>query len=219
MSAKERILQHARDLFLKYGVKSITLDEIAKDLGISKKTIYQYFDNKASIVYEVTQAYFEAERAEIEHIEGIAENAIDELVKICIWTAKTLENMSPRLMYEVNKYYPKSFEIHEAYIGDFVLQKLNDNLSRGIAEGLYRENIDPDLVARIRVSQFMATLQEKLFPPNVFDIWEVQIELFFLFMYGIVTDSGRELLETFLPLIPRKKIRHSKPISSRTQND
>ncbi|MEM6805905.1 MAG: TetR/AcrR family transcriptional regulator [Bacteroidota bacterium] len=207
MSAKARILQHARNLFLKYGVKSITLDDIAKDLGISKKTIYQYFDNKASIVYETTLDYFREEKAEMEHIHGIAENAIDELVKICIWAARTLENMSPNIMHEVSKYYPKAFTLHREYLSDFVFEKLKENLERGMQEGLYREDLDSDLVARIRISQFDSTLQEDIFPIEVFDVWEVQVELFILYLFGIVTPKGRELVESYRTLIPRKNLR------------
>lgn len=210
MSAKQRILQHARTLFLQYGVKSITLDEIAKDLGISKKTIYQYFTNKASIVYEVTEAYFEEERQEVEHIETLAENAIDELIRIFVWTSKTFENMSPRLVYEIAKYYPKSFEIHHKYMSSFVFQKLKDNVSRGIKEGLYRKGLDPDLVARIRISQFDSPIQQGFFPMDLFDMWEVQIEMFILYMYGIVTENGQKFLEEHLPEIPRKPLRLKK---------
>lgn len=215
MGAKERILKHARSLFMKYGIKSITLDEIAKDLGISKKTIYQYFQNKASIVYEVTEAYFEEEQQEIEHIETLAENAIDELIKICVWTSRALENMSPRLVYEIAKYYPKAFEIQHRYITSFVFEKLKENVQRGITEGLYRKELDPDLVARIRISQFDFSFRQDFFPIDVFDIWEVQIELFMLYMYGIVSENGRKFLEDHLPEIPRKDVRHKKPISIR----
>ena len=207
MGAKHRILQHARKLFLKYGVKSITLDEIAKDLGISKKTIYQYFTNKAAIIYEVTEAYFEEERQEVEHIETLAENAIDELIKIFVWTSKTFENMSPRLVYEIAKYYPKSFEIQHKYMSSFVFQKLKENVERGINEGLYRKELDPDLVARIRISQFDFPIKQEFFPMNMFDIWEVQIEMFILYMHGIVTENGKKFLEEHLPEIPRKPVR------------
>jgi len=207
MSVRQRILKHARDLFLTFGVKSITLDEIAKDLGISKKTIYQYFENKASLVYEVTKEYFELEKQEVERIELLAENALDELIKICEWTSRTMKNMSPTLVYEIAKYYPKAFEIQHEYIGSFVLHKLKENIERGIKEDLYRKDLDPDLVARIRISQFDFSSRQNFFPPDIFDIWGVQLELFILYMYGIVSVNGRKYLDEHLSIIPRRDAR------------
>ena len=198
MEIKERILQSAGSLFMSYGVRSVTLDELATELGISKKTIYQYFLNKAEIILEVARAYIKEEQKQIEQISSYSENAINELVNICAWSTQTFQNMAPRLVYEVQKYYPQAWKVFEEYSLGFILDKLKDNLRRGVQEELYRAELNIEMTARIRISQFDASARQDYFPLNDFDPTKLQLEMFELFMYGIVTQKGRIVLQQYL---------------------
>ena len=198
MEIKERIQHSASTLFMNYGVRSVTLDEIANELGISKKTIYQYFLNKAEIVLEVARAYVKEEQNQIEQIASYSKNAINELVNICAWSTSTFQNMAPKLVYEVQKYYPQAWKIFEEYSLGFILDKLKDNLRRGISEKLYRADMNIEMVARIRISQFDASTRQDYFPLNDFNPTKLQLEMFELFMYGIVTQEGRIVLQQYL---------------------
>ena len=198
MEIKERIQQSAGALFMNYGVRSVTLDEIANELGISKKTIYQYFLNKAEIILEVARTYIKEEQLQIEQIASNSENAVHELVNICAWSTQTFQNMAPKLVYEVQKYYPQAWKVFEEYSLGYILDKLKDNLNRGIQEKLYRPDMNVEMVARIRISQFDASTRQDYFPLNDFDPATLQLEMFELFMYGIVTQQGRIILKEYL---------------------
>ncbi|MEL6673969.1 MAG: TetR/AcrR family transcriptional regulator [Bacteroidota bacterium] len=197
MEIEARILAQAKRRFMQYGVRSITMDDLAKDLGISKKTIYQSFENKAAVVYQVTLSHFEEEKALMEEIAQAAENALDELMRVCLWSYNAFKNISPNLPFEIRKYYPKSWKIIDDYMQVYVLEEVRNNLVRGQLEGLYREEINIDIVSRIRVSQFDMSIRESFFPPDQFDNTRVQMEMFAHYIYGIVTEKGRKLLDAF----------------------
>ncbi|RMG30814.1 MAG: TetR/AcrR family transcriptional regulator [Bacteroidetes bacterium] len=204
MDIKERILAQASELFMRYGIRSVSMDEIAKALGISKKTIYQYFHNKAAIVYEVTLAHFEAEEQMQLELSKQAENALEELTLLIPYLIRSFKEIPTQLIFELQKYYPKAWQLFERHKQAFILVKVRENLERGIREGLYRANIPVELMARIRLAHIDAGLSQELFPPQEFDHGEVQLQMFELYMYGIVSDKGRALLNTYMNKVPQQ---------------
>jgi len=198
MEIVTRILSCARDHFLKRGVRNVTMDEISGDLGISKKTLYQHFKNKAEIVFHVTKAYL---KAEINHSDALTEessNAIDEEYRILRWTLQVFGNMSPTVTVEIRKYYPRSWRLFEAFRTGHVLKKITHNLQRGIEEGLYRSDLEVDMLSLIRLSQ-----NDLLIDPSYHSIRQVHptllsIHLFELYLRGIVSPKGLEVLEAYL---------------------
>lgn len=198
MDIKGRVLAQAQALFMKYGIRSVTMDDFARALGISKKTIYQYFNNKADIVFEVVKAHIEEEEEQQEHIISQATNAIQELTLLVPYIIQSFEETPSHLIHEVQKYYPLAWQLFEKHKSGFILEKVRENLIRGIKEGFYRSRINVELVARMRIAQIDASLSQDLFPSDQFDSVEVQIQMFNLYMYGIVSDKGRKLLNTYL---------------------
>lgn len=173
------------------------MDEIAQELGMSKKTLYQLFTNKAEIVKEVSMAFCRQNEAETMEIAGSSENAIEALFKVMQHFTETAKSLSPNLIYEIKKYYPESWQIFQRHENRFVVQKVKDNLHRGIREGLYRPNINPDVISRMHISQMDAGLDEKLFPANRFPFPMVQIQMMELYMRGIATQRGIDLINTY----------------------
>jgi AcrR family transcriptional regulator len=194
METKERILAHANQLFMKYGVRSVTLDDISRDLGISKKTIYQYFENKEDIVCEVARAHMQSEVEAGDQIAGISENALDELARFVHYTIQSLKTISPQLIFETQKYYPRAWQVFHDHKNDYILRKVRENLERGIREGLYRAEINVEIVARMRVAQIEMSLDPALFPPDQFDFLEIQLQMIELYMFGVMTKKGRSYL-------------------------
>jgi AcrR family transcriptional regulator len=174
------------------------MDDIARDLGISKKTIYQYFTNKSEIVREVSRVHFRQEECEVNKISLDADNAVDELVRIIKWTTQAFSNIAPNLIFEMQKFYPDSWKIFEDHKSGFVLQKVRENLKRGISEGVYRADIQIEVVSRIRISQIELGFREDIFPPSDFDQIEVQIQILKLYLYGLTTEKGRKLIDIYL---------------------
>src|SRR5215467_6030978 len=132
MEVKDRILQKATDLFMRYGIRSITMDEIASQLGISKKTIYQFFTDKDEIVEAVTDRIIKQNEEECKLFKSNSENAIHEIFIAVDETEEMLKAMNPLIMYDLEKYHPKSFKKFKNYKYQFMFTVIKENLERGI---------------------------------------------------------------------------------------
>ncbi len=197
MDIETRILEQAQELFFRYGAKSVTMDDIARQLGMSKKTIYQYFSNKADIIYEVTCNFLRCEQMDTEKVLEASQNAIHELMLVMQASGQTFRMVSPNLLYEIEKYYPKAWEVFEAHKRTFIIEKIKENLLRGIEEGLYRPDLEVEIVARMRMMQIETSLRGNLFPRHQFDPLQVQLQMFQVYLYGIATAKGREHIQAF----------------------
>ena len=205
METCARILAAATDLFMKYGIRSVTMDEIAKSLSISKKTIYQYFKDKHAVVFEVTKNKLQQEQKDFENIQAHAENVIDELLKISLHIRKNLRMINPTLFYDLKKFHPIAWEAYQEH-KEFCLKKgLLLTLERGIQEGVFREEIDIEILARMRLHQVEMGFDPDIYPIGEFDITEVHMQFFFHFIHGIVNEKGRKLIkENYSQLIFNK---------------
>lgn len=197
-SIEHRILSHAQNVFMRYGVRSITMDDLAKGLGISKKTIYQHYSNKADLVFEVARAHFQEEEKTCAMAAQSAVDAIDEMVKVVMWSLEAFRTMSPNLIIEIQKYYPKAWNLFQEFRDQFILKEVRKNLQRGISEGIYRNDLDVEIVARMRISQIDMSVRQEYFPAHTFPQLDVQMQMFDLYMRGIVTETGRTLLSQYL---------------------
>lgn len=212
MEGKKRILVFATELFLKYGVRNVTMDDLAQQLGVSKKTIYASYRNKREIVMAVANEFFRMEKERSEQISKQSQNAIDELFRIVSWSLSVLGKISPDLVFETRKYYPEAWLVFDSFHKGYVLNKIRENLEQGILEGLYREGLHVEIVASLRILQIEATLHSDFFPASKFDPATVQVEVFELFMRGLVSDKGRLLLDQYLsssPYSPNEISTHS----------
>ncbi|MFK7971273.1 MAG: TetR/AcrR family transcriptional regulator [Bacteroidia bacterium] len=194
---KSRIIQHAWGVFTKRGVRSVTMDEIARDLGMSKKTLYQHFANKAAIVMAVSTMQCTQEQVEIDAVCVGAKDAVDELLRVMSWVSKMLTSISPNLIPELKKYYPEAWEMHADHSDTHVINKLSENLQRGKEEGLYRSDVNVDLVARIRAAQIDTGFNEHYFPSKTYNQLTIQRTMLEVFLYGITTPKGRELIRQY----------------------
>ncbi len=214
MEVRERILKKASDLYMHYGVKNVSMDDIAGELGISKKTIYLYFLRKADMVLEVSKAHFEAEKKIANLLLQSSENAVHELVLSLRQFHQTFQDISPRLIYEIQKYYPRAWQQFDDFKSNFILPVVRNNLLKGIAEGYYRPEIKVEIVALMRVTQMETGFNQTYFPYQQFNQRDVQIEMFHMYMHGLVTDKGQALLETYLEQTPANIFLVSPPPNS-----
>jgi len=161
---KDKILEKANELFLNLGFKSVTMDEIASDLGVSKKTIYKYFKNKTELVAEVTDFMFSNICKKINMVCDIKKNPIDEIfdIKKIILTNLKDDKSSPQ--YQLQKYYPKIYLSLSKKQFAIMQSCVIENLNHGIKEGLYRENIDIEFISRIYFSGMMSIKDRDIFP-------------------------------------------------------
>jgi AcrR family transcriptional regulator len=198
MEVKDRILQKANDLFMRYGIRSITMDEIAAQLGISKKTIYQFFTDKDEIVEAVVGLEIKKNELECKHFRDNSENALHEVFIAVDEMQEMMQAMNPLIMYDLEKHHPKSYKKFKDYKYHFLYTQIKDNLERGISEEIYRPDMKVDIIAKHRIESAFMSFNQDLFPQNRYKISDVCYELAMQFLYSIVTAKGKKLFEKYL---------------------
>ncbi len=194
---KERILKGAMELFLKYGVRSVSMDDIARHLSVSKKTLYQYFADKDEIVSTVAEYHLRGEQEQYDSLRASAENAIDELVKISTCIKRGVERMNPSLLFDLQKYHPRAWSAWLAHKQQYIGHSVIRNLKQGIAEGYFRSEINTDILATARLELVQLSFDEQVFPKDKYSLAEVNMQLFDHFVYGVLTDKGRKAYEKY----------------------
>ncbi len=195
---KEKIIEGANQLFMRYGVRSVTMDDIASHLAISKKTIYQFFKNKDELVTTVSTAHMEMEKSEFEHIEETSDNAIIEIIEVSVCFRNHMKEFNPKLLFELKKYHPVAWAVYTRFKLEFVKGHIERNIVKGIAEGYYREEIDPEILALHRIEQVEMIFDDRIFPKDKHDFAAVQMQLFDHFIHGLLTNKGREIFNQYL---------------------
>lgn len=195
---KEKILEKATDLFLNLGFKSVTMDDLANEMGISKKTIYAHFENKTKLVEESTMHLFWLISHGIDHIAALKKNPIEELYEIKKFVMLHLKNEKSSPQYQLQKYYPKIYETLRDKQYEVMQDCVMDNVKRGIELGIYRENLNMDFVSRIYFSGAISIKDYRLFPVNIFPIAKLQDYFLEYHLRGIVTPKGRKILNSII---------------------
>ena len=211
MEVKERILAKSADLFMRYGIRSITMDEIATTLGISKKTIYQFFTDKDDLVFAVIEQEIGKNEHECLQFRIDASDAIHEIFLAVEDLEELLAYTNPLMLYDLEKYHPRAFQKIKEYKYQFLYDATTENLRRGIEEGLYRKDIQKDIVAKSRVEAAFLVFNADLFPHSRYSMSEVNFELALLFMHGVATANGKKLIEQYTTE-RNKKLSHEQKV-------
>lgn len=195
---KDKIIHKATELFITLGFKSVTMDDIANEMGISKKTIYTHFSNKTELVKEVTLYLFDSISCGIDEIRAEEKNPIEELYEIKKYMMLQLKNEKSSPQYQLHKYYP---EIYDTLKGKH-FEKMHActliNLERGIAQGLYRKTLDIEFVARMYFIGVNGIKDGSLFPLEKFPKAALFEEYLEYHLRGIVTKEGLQTLNKFI---------------------
>jgi AcrR family transcriptional regulator len=197
LDIKKKILKAAESLFMKYGVRSISMDDISRHLSVSKKTLYQHFADKEDIVSMTCQAHIESIASQFIQITRNSKNAIDELAKISRCLRQNTEDTNPSLLFDLQKYHPKAWSVWLDHKNKFIRESVIRNLRQGIEEGNYRPEINVDIIAAMRLELVQLPFNEDVFPGLRFKMAEVQMQIFDHFVHGIVTEKGRKLYQKY----------------------
>jgi AcrR family transcriptional regulator len=195
---KDKILEQTEKLFHKYGVRSVSMDDIARNLSISKKTIYQYFKDKDELVVMVSQAHVDRDKMEFREVISLATNAIDEMFRLSSCIRHHISDMNPSRLFDLQKFHPKAWQIWLSYKNEFIRNTIYDVINRGKKEGYFRANLDADILAIFRVESVEMSFDDQIFPHSKFNFTEVQMMLFDHFVHGLMTVKGLELYESLL---------------------
>jgi TetR/AcrR family transcriptional regulator, cholesterol catabolism regulator len=194
VTMQERIKQKADELFRRYGIRSVTMDEIAAQLGISKKTIYQYYTDKDQLVDAV--AIEEIRFSQNSCLQDMAEsaNAIEEIFRVMEFVETMFRNMNPSMLYDLEKYHPSGYKKFLEHKNKFLFEMIRKNLERGIKEELYRPEINVEMMTQYRLESMMLAFNPEIFPPTKFNMVELQQAIIEHFLYGLATLKGYKLI-------------------------
>lgn len=197
MEVQERILDTAFTLFRQYGTRSITMDDISVRMGISKKTLYANFADKDDLVLNVIGRHLKLMEDQCNDGRQQAENAIDELYMVMKMLDERLRNMNPVALLDLQKFHARAFQLFQDHRNIFLIDMVRHNLERGIKEGLYRPDLEIDILSRFRSACAMFCMQPDVFPGQLYDMSKVQRVLLEHFMFGLVTLKGYQQIETY----------------------
>jgi AcrR family transcriptional regulator len=191
----KNILLKVRELYMKYGIKSITMDDVARELSISKKTLYQYVTDKDDLVGKFIDNEIEIRQEEISKCFGFGFNAIEELFEISIFMNKLMRDQNPATEYDLKKYYPqhyqKTLKAHREGIYNYLLV----NMEKGAKEGLYRKDMNKEIIAKLYLWRSEDSHLNDLFTVEEFTSIKLFIEFLTYHIRGIATEKGIMMLE------------------------
>lgn len=194
MEVQERIRQKADELFRRFGIRTVTMDEIAAQLGMSKKTIYQFYADKDELVDAVAndEIRFSRERCILD--AAASANAIEEIFRVMEFVEIMFRNMNPSMLHDLEKYHPNGYKKFLEHKNKFLHDMIRKNLERGIKEELYRPEINVEIMSRYRLESMMIAFNPEIFPPQKFNLVELQQEIIEHFLYGLATLKGYKLI-------------------------
>ncbi|MEK6615306.1 MAG: TetR/AcrR family transcriptional regulator [Bacteroidota bacterium] len=198
---KERILLAAQELFFKYGIRSISMDDIAKHLSISKKTIYQFFKNKDEVVQMLMVTELNKNRCDFNTVVETSENVIVEFFGMMKHVSALFSKINPILFYDIQKFHSETWKLFKEFKENCILKLVEESLVKGMKQGFIRADINPKILARMRIEQVDLGFNPNVFPPDKFKIVDVQIALLDHFLYGVCTLKGHKLINKHKQII------------------
>ncbi|RKR82724.1 TetR family transcriptional regulator [Mucilaginibacter gracilis] len=198
---KDRILEGAEELFFKAGIRSVTMDEIARNLGMSKKTIYQFYRDKDEIVSALVQKNLEQDKCQMIDIAQRSTNVMEEMINMMKHSEEFFSKVNPILIHDMQKYYPEAWQYFQQFKANVVIDSMQDILDRGIEQGYVRSDIDTKVMARMRVWQIELGFDNNVFPHNEFNSWQVQLQFLEHFIYGICTEKGYQIINEYKSIL------------------
>src|SRR6476659_1765903 len=197
MEVKDRIKQKADELYRRYGIKSVTMDEIASQLGVSKKTIYHSFSDKNELVDAVIVDMLNYNRQCCQRDHERSLNAIHEVYLAMEMLQLMFDNMNPSILFDIERNYPATYAKFKEYKYSYLFELVKQNIERGKKEELYRPEVNTDVVAKIRLETMLLPFNEELFPKNKFSLITVQQQLIEYFLFGIASLKGYKLITKY----------------------
>ena len=199
----KNILPPCTEMFLTLGFKSVTMDDIAQRLGISKKTLYTHYSNKQALVRACVFDFFNYVTEEINGICQLSKNPIIELHDIKMFMMKHIKNEKISPQYQLKKYYPEIFhELSDKQL-DFMISCVSKSLKEGVATGLFRANLNIPFIARLYFNGMMGIKDQRPFPADMFQHSQLMSDYLEYHLRAICTESGMAIYNT-LELTPHE---------------
>ena len=194
----ERILEKANSLFMQYGLRSVSMDDIAGGLGMSKKTIYQYYADKDELVVAVISDELARNQNLCELDRTSSSNAVHEIFLALDRIVSLFGTMNPSIIYDMHKYHPKAFDKFQQYKDGYIFSMIRENMERGIQEGVYREDINLDILARYRLESIMLPFNPEFQNKLKQNLAQIEQEFIIHFLFGLASPKGYGMINQYL---------------------
>lgn len=197
MEPKERIAAKAEELFMQYGIRSVSMDDIANNLGMSKKTLYQYFADKDELVEAVVETHINEVEGDCIKCRTNATDAIHEIFLTMEHIMEEFKNMNPMLVYDLEKFHFKAYQRFKNYKDKFLLQMIRNNIEWGIKDELYRPDLNIDVLSKFRIESILIPFNVAVFPPGKYNLGHTSEIMIENFTYGLATIKGYKLIQQY----------------------
>jgi len=191
----DKILEGCERLFRKFGIKSLGMDDIARELGMSKKTIYQHVTDKNDLVIKTFSRILDCNKSRCLTIGQESNNPIEEILLITREMSQQMKGTNPSIFFDLRKYHPEAWQLFSSFNNEFVLIQIHQNLINGKKQGLYRTDINEDVIARIYISMVQIITNPDLFSNMDYEFTKVYSEMIRYHFYGICTAEGTAFFE------------------------
>jgi AcrR family transcriptional regulator len=192
----DHLLKQAGEIFMRYGLKSVTMDDVCRELGISKKTLYQYVSDKNDLISKVLDQDIQKDEKVICALQTSGLSAIDELLHIQKMVTEKVQHMHSSIIYDLKKYYPESWGRIIRHRNEFIVGCIEQNIIKGQQEGVFRTDIHSALIAKIYASRIEVSIDPSLYSGLKITPAEVYAEAMRYHIRGIATEKGLKYLES-----------------------
>ena len=197
MTSKERIQEAAHSQFMQFGIRSVSMDDIANNLGMSKKTLYQYFADKDELVDAVVDDHIKEIQGECTGCSNEANDAVHEIFITMERIIDQFANMNPMVLNDLAKFHFKAYQRFRDHKDKFMANIISANIERGKKEDLYRADVNTEVLTKFRLESMMIAFNVTLFPPSKYNLAELSEQFIQHFVYGLATVKGHKLIEKY----------------------
>lgn len=197
MEPKERILIKSEELFMKFGIRSVSMDDIANHLGMSKKTLYQYFADKDELVTGVVDRHISKMEGDCSACHADARDAIHEIFITMERIVEQFSNMNPMLLYDMEKFHFRAYQRFLEHKNKFIHRIIKENIEWGIKDELYRSDVNVDVLSKYRIESMMIPFNISAFPPGKYNLAVTSEIILENFTYGLATVKGHRLIQKY----------------------
>ncbi len=197
MEAQEKILKTSLELFFKYGIKRVTMDDIAKELGMSKKTIYQFYKEKDDLVDQLCQIEMVKHECQFNEIATIAKDPIHELMLISLKMSEMMQQINPIFFLDLQKFHPSAFILFQKFKEECAFKDILRNVKEGKKSGIYRSDVNEEFAAKHRLAQIDMLMFGNYFSFETISFTKSHELLLDIFVYGICTVKGHILINNY----------------------
>jgi len=193
---RQVVLRQAAEMFMRYGLKPVTMDDLARELGMSKKTLYQHVSGKEDLVQQTVKALFAEAKGRLDEALARSGNAIDQLFSIDEVVCQNIENYHHGLQFQLRRYYPEVHRWLEEQRQAMITATTHKNIAQGQKEGLYRSDLNVEIITLLYYSRMVVLTGQEIDPFKDYETKAVMREILVYHINGLATDAGRQYLQS-----------------------